>query len=479
MEGQSWDVKSTPSYTLGDIYADPTKDVDRPSPNTSDVVSSGWIGERNGIVYQVPLKFKPKEMARSADTFIGEVKWRSPTPRNAVVRFGKAFKIGPEKGTTISSLVKRRSPSRDVSVAPGTTILFEAFFPKQASEKSSVTWYVDGEEKFGPYALYGQIPAKRKGTAFMQKFDSTGNHSVEVKLFKTLDKEVELDSLRWSVDVASDGNTPPAVERVNPTSKTVQFNREKEEEIKFELRAEDSTGLNRVVWWINQYDAVPGTTALDGTTDTASISFDVQDRRPLRPVILDSEGAMTWFDGWEFVTEPQTPTPDTDSGQISVEGQILKPDGSPAANNTIHLYSASTSEFIRAANTDSDGRFAYQLSRNRPHRIGYYQLYDSGLDSASFEIERTQTPIDGSPDLYAVRQLEGTQSRNLGRIQLPEAYTLEVRVVDGAGDPVPDTQVGIAHWGSGGWYIGYNGYTNSNGLLSTGEADTGLEVRGT
>lgn len=196
-----------------------------------------------------------------------------------------------------------RPPSREITVTPGTTALFDATALNYPGDNVHVTWYVDGKKKFEPYALYGQLPYRCKGTGLMQSFDESGTHEVRVETFDTRDRKRKLNSLQWTVNVHSGGNTPPTVERVVPESRTVTFRRDEKSKIDFELRATDSTGLDRVIWWINQCDAVVATTSLNGTDETASVSFDVGAQCPLRPIVVDEEGAMTWFDGWEFKEE--------------------------------------------------------------------------------------------------------------------------------------------------------------------------------
>lgn len=197
--------------------------------------------------------------------------------------------------------LKRYDPSREqISVTPGTTILLEAVSPDLSQTDVTYSWSIDGEEQTGPYALYGQVPFEREGTALRQKFETAGQHTVKAEIYESYDKKNRIDTVQWVVEVTSGGNEPPMVERVTPTSNTVSFGRNDDEKTKFTLRAEDSTGLNKVIWWITQCDAVVDTTSLDGTSDTASLSFDVESRCPLRPLVVDEKGAMTWFDGWEF-----------------------------------------------------------------------------------------------------------------------------------------------------------------------------------
>lgn len=93
-EGQSWGIEETVNANVGDEYADPTADVERPSPNVADIVSSGWIGERSAVAYQVPVIFDRDRMEGETIDLITEAKWRSPTPRNTSARFGKKLSVG-------------------------------------------------------------------------------------------------------------------------------------------------------------------------------------------------------------------------------------------------------------------------------------------------------------------------------------------------------------------------------------------------
>lgn len=170
--------------------------------------------------------------------------------------------------------------------------------------------------------------------------------------------------------------------------------------------------------------------------------------------------------------------------EVEITGTILEPDGSPAAENALLVYAEEDEGYLTSLNTDSEGRFSYRVRRGQRHDISYYQLYDANPETEEFDVRGTAATEDGVPDLFAVTELRPTSGRDLGEIQLPEAFPLDVTVVDGAGDPVEGAAVVVEHYNDapeiGVADTGVGSLrTNADGKVVFGSGTaTGVEVRG-
>ncbi|MFB6296507.1 MAG: choice-of-anchor D domain-containing protein, partial [Halobacteriales archaeon] len=172
--------------------------------------------------------------------------------------------------------------------------------------------------------------------------------------------------------------------------------------------------------------------------------------------------------------------------RIRVNGTIRESDGTPAANDTIFV-----SRFVNGSEayflshkpiTGSTGAFDVQLQAGEKHDFQYYQGNFTAVvtDTAN----ETVFPRDGSPDLYALTQVNSTGDVDLGNRTLPEAYVVNVSVVDEDGDPVKNASVESRHFSStSGATAGTLAKTSANGLIydRRGEwwaPDPGIELVG-
>lgn len=197
-----------------------------------------------------------------------------------------------------SATVERVRPDPEVSVVPGTTVLFEVAAQSQRIERLSKRIYVDGEGGHSgePDLFYGQLDTSTSDV-FAQEFETPGTHRVRVEVYDG--NETELGTVDWTVHVSDGGNRPPTAERVEPRPMVLTVPPDSRPTYEFTLRASDPDGhLDNVVWWTSQCDQVLGTSSLQGSNGTATHSVDVYPSCPVSPFVVDDAGALTWFTGW-------------------------------------------------------------------------------------------------------------------------------------------------------------------------------------
>ncbi|WP_252699760.1 S8 family peptidase [Natronosalvus vescus] len=156
---------------------------------------------------------------------------------------------------------------------------------------------------------------------------------------------------------------------------------------------------------------------------------------------------------------------------VTLTGQVLLADGTPAANDQIHIPDPNGFQHVA---TDADGYFSTNVTSNSTLSLGYYQA----AENDSFAPVR-----DGSPDVYSLDRIEvGDEDTDVGTYHLPDASVLDVEVVDKDGQPVENAQVRVVAYNenrSNGFGTGFEPSTNADGWLDFESADdTGIEVTG-
>ncbi len=144
---------------------------------------------------------------------------------------------------------------------------------------------------------------------------------------------------------------------------------------------------------------------------------------------------------------------------ITVQGEIVQPDGTPAANEFILVFGDG---IFRDPQTGENGEFMIEIPADTRRTFVFEQI--------SLEDH------DGTPDLYAITSVENSSSVDLKEIQLPTAHVLNVTVVDSTGDPVENVTVSIGHSRKGAT-ASTNVQTNEQGQFEIG-SKVGYEVVG-
>lgn len=202
------------------------------------------------------------------------------------------------------------------------------------------------------------------------------------------------------------------------------------------------------------------------------------------------------------VTDPEIgkveiqPSDEDQAGKLSVPGQIKEPakcalpSGESAVRDNIAVFRAETGEQLTSQNTDEEGTVNFDIPIEETEtvvNVVYYQIYDKDPETLAFEYPlpdeesaRVAAEKDGSPDLYTIDQIVAAETGGVLDLSLPEAYKLDVEVLDDTSSPESDVRVEVFHRDeeTGAWG-GFYGFTNRDGLLMIRESDdTGIEVRG-
>lgn len=151
------------------------------------------------------------------------------------------------------------------------------------------------------------------------------------------------------------------------------------------------------------------------------------------------------------------------AGKLAVRGQIRKPTGVPARGDQASIVGRRFR--VDYKETNNGGVFSKTLDRPDDVSVGYYQTVEGW--------KRLPAPErDGAPDVYALANGIDVSNKpiNLGSSQLPEAYLLQVFVVDESGTAVPNARFRTVHTRDGsGWGSGTH-TTNANGQLQYEDA---------
>lgn len=194
--------------------------------------------------------------------------------------------------------VERVRPNPEVTVVPGTRLLFEFTARNYRGDRLSKRIYVDGEGGYGgePDLFYEQLDTANRDVLSL-KFDTKGTHRVRVDVYDA--DETRLGTVRWTVNVSTGGNEPPTVERVAPSQMVLSVSPDSRPTHDFTIRTTDPDGsLDSVVWWTSQCDQLLGTASLQGSSATATLSYEAYPGCPVAPFVIDDTGAITWFSGW-------------------------------------------------------------------------------------------------------------------------------------------------------------------------------------
>lgn len=154
-----------------------------------------------------------------------------------------------------------------------------------------------------------------------------------------------------------------------------------------------------------------------------------------------------------------------------IRGTIVQANGEPGTDDRLVFLGprgVDEPEF-GSIYTDEEGTFSTQVAEAGTYSLGYYQRERWNVDTP----ER-----DGSPDVYTLGPVDvGRGVTDLGRIELPDAHVLDVRVVDEDGSPVADAPVNFYDQGS--WGISRRHTTNADGYFQyDGLDETGIELLG-
>lgn len=165
------------------------------------------------------------------------------------------------------------SPDEPIAVQPGTTVFFEAGAVDPDADRSQFTgWWVDGERvgdsMVGP-AWQSVYYAEQNAHYWQYIAETEGTDQVTAGI-DTEDGNYRAD---WTVTVTPEGHASPTIGAARPERGTLAVDRDGTTDLEIDV-ADPDGALERVVWWLSQADLILGTSAVSGTTDTASLTVD-------------------------------------------------------------------------------------------------------------------------------------------------------------------------------------------------------------
>jgi len=252
---------------------------------------------------------------------------------------------GTENGTNASTdAAERITPvERDVTIEPGTQILFELSADETVEGPILAEWEIDGDTDYelGPF----HTEYRAEGEEFYkQTFTEAGTYDVTATV---LNQDLErVGTVEWTVRVEEGANEAPSA---TPADGGGEITLEEDDEtglaidegetVDLTLDVSDPDGnLHRVVWFYGLQDVRLGTTSVSGSQDTATISVERACQCPVIVWVVDESGTVTERTVWNFnITQSSAGTDATENnstiprptgpGQVPTHRTALRTDG--------------------------------------------------------------------------------------------------------------------------------------------------------
>ncbi|WP_323192388.1 hypothetical protein [Halostella sp. PRR32] len=214
--------------------------------------------------------------------------------------------------------VERITPADgEVTVQPGTRMLFEVSVDESVDGPIAAEWTIDGETDYRLGPFHSEYRAEGE-EFYKQTFTETGTHEVTATVLNG-DQE-SVGTAEWTVTVEEGGTEAPSMSAADGGG---EITLEEDEDtglaigegdaIDLTLDVSDPDGdLHRVVWFYGLQDARLGTTSVSGAQDTATMSVERACQCPVIVWVVDESGAVTERPVWNFtITQPSETTSET------------------------------------------------------------------------------------------------------------------------------------------------------------------------
>jgi len=465
----------SPDVTVGD---EPTGTLD---PNRYDTVSQLWFGDSSSVLFQVPVNFD----ANATETIVPTAVWRMLKPGRQTGGYDLYAKFTKELavGATEEELRIGEAQSRSEDATVTGTIRKPDGSP---AAKHTLVVYGSG-------SLQAMTTTDEEGRFAYERPDV----SHDVQYYQVDDANPDNGRFDPEETVAPEDGSPDlfALARLHPGDATDLGILALPEASPLDLRVVDQNGEPIGGAGVDVTHFNDGATAgLVGHTDesgrydpwasTEHAGIEVDGTLQVRIVPPEDGGDFRADEAVRdlVVTDSTEMTVTLEregqSEAADVTGRILQHDGSPASKHTLVIYRVADKELVEWVTTDQEGYFSYDVDTSERYDIQYYQVYDTDTDNNRFDPGGPRGPRDGVPDMFALVQHEGPGS--LGTFELPQAYPLDVRVVDQDGDGIQHARVTIEHSSADDEADAGLGprLTNGEGYFVWGTDGTGLEVRG-
>lgn len=351
--------------------------------------------------------------------------------------------------TQTEGVERVQPPEPELSVQPGTTIVFEIGVDGIGEWPE---WYLDGEFAGASMGPWESAYVDHRGTTFWQHtFESDRQVTAEID---------GSDAITWTVDVASGGIGAPSITDTQPSTDD-RLPRAPDETIELEVAVSDPDGnLDRVVWWALALDVVLDVTDVDGSDDTATLEVDADDVVPegVLAWVLSENGAIDASDSWQFeqltsfeIEEMEAESPVGGGETLEVDATIRNA-GPRAASTDVELVVGHDPQIEDSEQVElepdetTDLTLIFETGEPAGDSEEFPVAVDTGTDTASemvvvedelpatFEVTAlsTNSPVSGGETLEVETTIE-----NVG----DETGTTDVELVVGHDPQVEDSEL--------------------------------------
>jgi len=157
----------------------------------------------------------------------------------------------------------------------------------------------------------------------------------------------------------------------------------------------------------------------------------------------------------------------SEEGDVILSGSVNSHEGNPMSGWQVFVASRDgPSQYIEL---DDTGTFSASIKPDSKYYLAFYKSPDGGYPAPV----RSSVPhIDGLGDVSV-----GSRNVDIGTKTLPKAYPVDIRALDGGGEPAPSAEI---HFYSDGFGPGYwKTFVNEAGYYQVRESDfTGVDLAG-
>ena len=172
--------------------------------------------------------------------------------------------VGAGSVTGVTGLERRSPASEQITVEPGSTVLFEAEPPTDV-EPNDVEWDGGGDVDSAP--LPGDYVYATSRPATFRTFGSTGTYDVTC----SSQGHAGTRTLEWTVVVESGGASPPTIDLDTDPGADERVGVDEPIEITATATASDGS-LEHVIWIEGQNMTVPDVSSLEGQEDSTTLT---------------------------------------------------------------------------------------------------------------------------------------------------------------------------------------------------------------
>lgn len=195
----------------------------------------------------------------------------------------------------VDGLAAAQTPAREITVQPGTSILFDVESDALDAYGGGAYWFVDDAYEGHSHGAWNTAYYSHQNAAYWRHtFDSTETYEVTV----AIDGDEQNSRAAWTVHVTPTGTAAPAVDGKRPTANSLEASRDGDLELELDVTHPEGD-LERVVWWLGHADRLLGVSDVSGAADTAALTLDGGCHGcPIIAWVISTDGTITEEQVW-------------------------------------------------------------------------------------------------------------------------------------------------------------------------------------